>query len=365
MSITTKQKYGLKKFIRALEAIRGRHTELVSVYIPADYDIQKIINHLAQEQGTASNIKDKTTRLHVIDSIEKMIQHLRLFKKTPENGLAVFSGNISEREGKADIKVFSIEPPVPLNTRIYRCDQNFKLDILKEMLQEHDCYGLVIIERKEATIGLLKGTRIEELQTMTSGVPGKFKAGGQSAARFARLRDEMAKEFYNRIGEFLNRQFLQIKGLKGILLGGPGPTKEEFLKGPWFNEQLRRKVICVQDLGYNGMDGLKELVEKSKSELAKETIIEEKELMQKFLKLLATEPNKAAYGLEDVKKALSLGAVEKLLVSESLEDEQIESLEEQAEKTGASFHIISTDTTEGEQLRDLGKAAAILRYELY
>ena len=88
--MNTKQKFQIKKLVKELESIRGRHTELVTVYIPAGYDLNKIINHLAQEQGTASNIKDKTTRDHVIDSLEKMIRHLRLFKRTPENGLVVF-----------------------------------------------------------------------------------------------------------------------------------------------------------------------------------------------------------------------------------------------------------------------------------
>src|SRR3990167_6098828 len=107
----------LRKLINELKSIRGRHTELVSIYIPAGYDMNKIINHVAQEQGTASNIKDKTTRNNVIDSLEKMIRHLRLFKKTPENGLAVFSGNVAAQEGKTDLKIWSIEPPIPLNFR--------------------------------------------------------------------------------------------------------------------------------------------------------------------------------------------------------------------------------------------------------
>ena len=93
MALTSKQRRELLKFIKNLERYRGRHTELVSVYIPSGYDMNKIINHLYQEQGTASNIKDATTRKNVNDSLERMIQHLRLFKKTPENGLAVFAGN--------------------------------------------------------------------------------------------------------------------------------------------------------------------------------------------------------------------------------------------------------------------------------
>src|SRR3989344_2530171 len=128
----SKQKQKLKKFVRQLEQIRGRHTELVSVYVPAGYDLNKIIQHLQQEQGTAENIKSKENRKRVIDSLERMIRHLKLFKQTPPKGLAVFSGNISQKENVEDIQVFSIEPPEPIQTRLYRCDQTFMLDILKQ-----------------------------------------------------------------------------------------------------------------------------------------------------------------------------------------------------------------------------------------
>src|SRR3989344_4363004 len=103
MDIAKKQE--LKRFINELKNIRGRHTELVSVYIPAGYDLNKIIAHLQEEQGTAKNIKDAKTRGNVIDSLERCIRHLRLFKKTPEHGLALFSGNVAAQEGKVDIKI--------------------------------------------------------------------------------------------------------------------------------------------------------------------------------------------------------------------------------------------------------------------
>src|SRR3989338_6026417 len=122
MALTAKQKHDMKKFIKELESYRGSHTELVSVYIPAAYDMNKVINHLFQEQGTASNIKSASTRKNVIDALERMIQHLRLFKRTPENGLAAFAGNVASRDGRHDLHVWSVEPPVPVKTRIYRCD---------------------------------------------------------------------------------------------------------------------------------------------------------------------------------------------------------------------------------------------------
>ncbi len=177
--MNAKQKQKLRKFVKELEQIRGRHTELVSVYAPAGYELIKIIQHLQEEQGTAENIKDKTTRKSVIDSLERMIRHLRLYKKTPENGLAAFAGNIAEREGQQDIKVWSIEPPLPLKTRLYRCDQTFVLDLLKEMMDIKETYGLIILDNREANIGLLRGTLITEIASLTSAVPGKIKAGGQ------------------------------------------------------------------------------------------------------------------------------------------------------------------------------------------
>ncbi|NTV24168.1 MAG: peptide chain release factor 1, partial [Nanoarchaeota archaeon] len=131
MAITSKERHDLLRFVKNLENYKGRHTELVSVYIPAGYDLNKIIAHLSQEQGTATNIKDSTTRKNVTDSLERMIQHLRLFKQTPPHGLAAFAGNIAEREGQQDIGVFSVEPPDAINLRLYRCDKTFVLDTLR------------------------------------------------------------------------------------------------------------------------------------------------------------------------------------------------------------------------------------------
>ena len=62
MALTAKQRFELKKFVKELEQYRGRHTELVTVYVPSGYDINKIIGHLKQEQGTATNIKSTSTR---------------------------------------------------------------------------------------------------------------------------------------------------------------------------------------------------------------------------------------------------------------------------------------------------------------
>src|SRR3989338_10555748 len=177
--LDAKQRHNLKKFVKDLEGYRGRHTELVTVYIPAGYDINKVNTQLAQEQGTATNIKSTSTRKNVTDALEKMVQHLKIFKQTPPHGLAAFSGNVAEREGQSDVRVWSIEPPVPLNLRVYRCDKEFVLEPLKSLLESKEVYGLVVLDRRDAMIALLKGKTIIPLTQTHSHVPGKTRAGGQ------------------------------------------------------------------------------------------------------------------------------------------------------------------------------------------
>lgn len=365
MAIEEKQQQKLKRIIKELSLHRGRHTELVSVYIPAGYDINKIIGHLQQEQGTAENIKSASTRKNVIAALEKMIQHLKLYPKTPEHGLAAFSGNVAEREGDLDVRVWSLEPPLPLNIRIYRCDKEFVLEPLKDMLEVKDVYALIVMDRREADIALLKGKRIVPIVSTQSNVPGKYKTGGQSAHRFEQNRELAAKEFYRRIADYMKDQLFPLgKELKGIIIGGPGPTKYEFIDTGNIITELKNKIIGVKDLSYTGDFGLHELVEKSQDLLASEQVAEEQKVMQRFLELLASKPGMVAYGKTEVEKSLDAGSVEILLLSESLDDETIDHFSEKGEKEGADVRIVSTETREGSQLADFGGIAAILRYEV-
>ena len=168
-----------KEFVEKIESYRGRHTELVTVLIPADYNVNAVVSQLEAEKSTANNIKSRSTRNNVIEALEKIIRELKQGPQKYTNGIAIFCGNTSMDEGKPNIEFFAIKPPRPLNTRLYRCDQVFVADPLLEMTEIAEVYGLLVIERKEATIGLLEGTRIKVLQKMTSGVPGKIRAGGQ------------------------------------------------------------------------------------------------------------------------------------------------------------------------------------------
>ena len=360
--LTAKQQHDLKKFVKELEQYKGRHTELVTIYIPAGYEMSKVIQQLQQEQGTATNIKSAATRKNVIDALERMVQHLRLFKRTPENGLAVFSGNIGP-EGKTNLKVWSLEPPITIQTKIYRCDKNFLVDQLRDMLEVKEVYGLVLIDRREGIIASLKGKSVTVLSKHTSNVPGKMRAGGQSSARFGRIRENAAKEFYDRMGERMKEAFFGNKDLKGIIVGGPGPTKHEFIDGDFITNELKQKIIAVKDITYTDEFGLQELLDASQDVLAKEELVTEKKIMNKFFQYLSKNDRIVSYGHDEVMKKLKMGAVDVLLLSESLSDETISQFEEEVLNYGTKVQIISTETREGIQLKEFGGIAAILRYE--
>jgi len=222
-------KLKLRRIIRDLSKKRARHTEFISVYVPTGYNIQGIIDQISSELGTARNIKTTSTRKNVTGALEKMLQTLRLYKKTPEHGLAIFTGNISEREGQTDIQVWEIEPSEDLRVKMYKCDQVFYLEPLMEQLETKIVYGLLVMDRREANLALLKGKHIIPLMKLDSMVPGKFRVGGQSAQRFARTIEGMAKDWYKKIGDKAVESF-KPNEIAGLIVGGPGPTKEDFLK---------------------------------------------------------------------------------------------------------------------------------------
>jgi peptide chain release factor subunit 1 len=355
------QIYKLRKLIEELEKMKGRHTELVSVYIPKGFNIQEIVNMLRQEYTLTENVKNKTVRNNVLGAIDKILQELRFYTKTPQNGLILFAGNVSEVEGQVDIKVWVIEPPEPIEIKKYWCDQKFELEPLQDMVAEKELYGLLVLDNREAIIGLLKGKKIEVLREIESIVPGKTRKGGQSSQRYERVREGLINDWYKKIAEDAREYFSKFPNLKGIIVGGPGPAKNDFYDGSYLLTDVKKKVLGVKNVGYTNEQGLEELVLRSQDILAEAAIAKEKALLQKFFEELRKESGLVTYGRTNVEKALELGAVEIILINESLEDE---ALTEKAKQYNTTVEIVSRDTREGEQLYQIGGIAAILRWKI-
>lgn len=408
------KRFKTKKLLDFLRKKKGFHTELISLYIPHDRKLSDVTNYLKNEIAESQNIKSKLTRKNVLDSIASLQGQLKNFKEIPENGFIMFSGAIPQGNapGTEKNEIYLLEPPEKVTIFKYHCASEFFLEPLEYMLEEHDVYGLIVIDRGEAAVGYLKGSYVKILKDFTSGTHSKHRAGGQSSVRFSRLIEEGKMRFIRRIASYCNEVFLNIDELKGIFIGGPGFTKNEFVKDGSLDYRLREEIINTVDLGYGGREGIRPLVLKIKDDIKNVKYIREKEIVQRFLGELARETGKAVYGEEEIRKALNYGSLEYLIFSEDLdlinlkiecksckysetrtvklekltkvkeeiqntscpkchsslfhitkEELLIEELGELAETSGTNIEIISTNTEDGEMiLHTFGGVVGILRF---
>lgn len=312
-----KNEYNIIKEVKKLRSVRGYGTELISIYVPAGYQISEEISKLREEHSQSSNIKSKSVRTNVQSAIDKIIQYLRLYKQTPKNGLAVFCGNLSDNQSKADIELFSIEPPVPLKVNIYRCDSTFLLEPLEAVMDTRDTYALIAMDGREATIGTLRGPHIQVMRRLSSNAHAKVRKGGQSARRYERAIEESIDDYYKEISENVNTIFEQ-NGfkIKGLIVGGPGPAKEGFVKQNTLNYQI--KILGMFDTGYTDEYGLHELLEKAQELLKEEEASKERKVIERFMQERVRN-GLAVFGFEDTKKALESRQVSTLIVNEDAE----------------------------------------------
>ena len=382
--VSSKELYEFKKSLKELAEKKGKGTELVSMYVPPTKQLSDIIKQMRDELGQSANIKSKTTRKNVQSAIEVIMQRIRMItndNKELPNGFVLFVGMIPKGgPGTEKMETVVIEPPEEIQTYRYICDSTFFLEPLEDMIASKEVYGIAVIDRNEATIATLKGKRINVVANLTSGVPGKHKAGGQSQRRFDRVIDQLAHEFLKRIGSH---------------------------NGDYMHYELKDKVITTVDTSYTGEFGIRETIDKASGALEELGVIQEKKLVQRFLAELRDDHGLYSYGEKEVRSNLEMGAVDILLLSEDLkskrltldcqacgfhaevtqkegqtvedltcpqcnekmkisnEEDLIEDLANIAEDLGSSVEIISTETEEGSQLyRAFGGIGAILRYNV-
>ena len=406
--------YKIRKTLEELSQKSGRGTELISVYIPKGKQLHEIISSLQQEQGTADNIKSDLTRSHVVDSLGKVVQRLKLYKKTPDRGLVMFCGALPPEEGgplgSEVVTVWEVDPPKDLNQYLYRCDDHFHVDILKEMLKDDNLIGFLAIDAKDAGWGLLHGDKIEVLGQTGSGVAGKHRQGGQSAKRFQKLREMELSYFYNRVAQTTREYFIDIYPVKGLIISGPGPTKEDFINGNYLEYRLQNNIISTIDASYSGAEGIREAFAKSSDILGDFRLVEEKKLVEDLFREINGNSGKGSYGLQEVIEFLKNNVVKILIITDDTnlnrvegkckrcqhiqeeiverplvipkkteytskpcpecnamevqasEQDIVDYLEILAAKTGTQLEVISGSAEHGNMLASLGKVGAILRY---
>jgi len=315
----------IKKLIRSLEAARGNGTSMISLILPPKDQVSRAAKMLADEFGTASNIKSRVNRLSVLGAITSVQQRLKLYNKVPPNGLVVYCGTIVTGEGKEKKVNIDFEPFKPINTSLYLCDNKFHTEALTALLEDDCKFGFIIMDGNGALFGTLCGNTRDVLHKFTVDLPKKHGRGGQSALRFARLRMEKRHNYVRKVAETAVQMFITNDKVNctGLVIAGSADFKSELSQSDMFDLRLQQKILKIVDVSYGGENGFNQAIELSAEVLSNVKFIQEKKLIGRYFDEISQDTGKFCFGVDDTMKALEMGAVETLIVWENLDTQRI------------------------------------------
>jgi len=217
--------------------------------------------------------------------------------------------------------------------------------------------AIATVEEGEAYIHTVAQYGVEEYATF-SNTTGK--------GEYARGREELFEDLASALGHL---------DVQAVILAGPGFTKQDALQ---YIEREHPEIsdsITVVDTSAAGGRGVHEVLKRGAvDDVQQETrIADESDAIDELMSRIAQD-GAAAYGIEAVEQATEYGAVEELLVlDERLRQERagegdwdldVNDLVESVEQQGGQITVFSHDFDPGQQLRNLGGIAALLRYRI-
>lgn len=409
-STNSAKQHKLRKLVAWLSGKESREKEFVSLYIPNQVAIDAVIEDLKKQEENCSTASKGENRRRK-EAIKHAINHLKAQKEAPKNGQAIFAGVFSA-DGTEN-EAFNIEeltPPTPISSYLCAIDDHFVLEPLRDMLRDQRVTGIITLDAKEANLSILIGGNLQSVLDLTSGIPGKTGKGGQSQRRYERERDMEVTGWFHRIAEHATDQFLEKQKITTLLVGGPGETKNEFLKANHLNYQLKKLLLKVVDTQCVGSTAALEVLDKSSDALTNMCGPEERSTMQGLLESINKQDGLAIFGLDPVLEGLKRGSVDVAIITddsefieavftcrscglskseivkkndkgalqrmattpcmrcqsvdyEQVEKDMVEVLEDAAAGTDARVEVIFTDSEEKAKLKGLGGFAAIMRYK--
>ena len=329
------EQWKLKRLLQMLDASEGNGTSMISLIIKTGDQLSLASNLLTEEYGTATNVKDRVNRLSILDAITGAQQRLKLYTRTPRNGLVLFCGIAQTANGKEKKIVLDFEPFKPITTSLYHCGARFETEGVWALLQTDQKFGFIIVDGNGALYGTLCGNVRTTLYSFGVDLPKKHRRGGQSSNRFSRLRIEARQNYIRKVAELATRQFIADDRVlvTGLILAGSAEFKRVLLESAIFDPRLQAVVIKTVDIAYGGANGFSQAIELSKDILQGVRFVRERQLLQRFMNEIAQDTGKVAYGVTEVMAALEQGAVEDLILFEDLDLEMVRVREGEATRT--------------------------------
>ncbi len=351
----------LKRKIAELNELKGRHSSFTTLYVPPDKNLVDVINFVKAELAGAENIKSKTNRKNVSDNLTAILSELTKIPELPENGIAFFFG-IQEEGGTQDEIRDIVVPPAPISQFVYICGREFVTEELESMVEPKSLSVIVLIEGGKVTVGYLRGKHIELVRDEDFYIIGKTRAGGQSARRYDRIRDEKMQDFFKYVAELLEDLLLdKLDQVDAIILGGNTIRAQEFLEKSGLDYRLREKVAdAIISVGMIDETGLYQAVKEASRIMRETEIYAERKEWDSFMEDLMKGMNTVTYGKKEVMEALEQGRIDTIMILEG--HELLDELVQEVENYGTDIMVFSSQTESGAQLESLGGVAARLRW---
>jgi peptide chain release factor subunit 1 len=316
------EQWKIRRLIKTLRDAKGAGTSMISLIVPPKDDINRITKMLAEEYSTASSIKSRVNRLSVLGAITSTQQRLKLYNRTPNNGLILYCGEMLTDDGKEKKVTIDFEPFKPINTTMYLCDNKFHTEDLAELLESDDKFGFIIMDGNGSLYGTLTGNHREVLHKFSVDLPKKHGRGGQSALRFARLRLEKRHNYVRKVGELATQMFItnDKPNITGLIMAGSAEFKQDLTRSDLFDPRLDAVLIRpLLDVSYGGENGFNQAIELSSEVLKNVKFIQEKRLITLFLDEVSQDTGKYCFGIKDTINGLEMGAVSTLIAWENLD----------------------------------------------
>lgn len=338
---------------RSVYEIKKASSPCVSAYIPRNKvsEIIDIIHHTTRNKNIEkieSVIEDKIASL---SGRKKIFTSRDEFAKT----YCIFGWNNGQGIETKEIVTSKKIPPV------YTVGKRAYLKPLRDLLKIDYEVLLVILDHKSAVLRHFRGNKIIQESKISTYLKNRHSKGGWSQARFARNRQIQIDQFFKKISGKINDFNLSRSDI--ILLGGPGLAKKEFLTS--LNSELLKKTRFVENVTFSTPPA--DLAIKVISRLYQYRKNYAISLVDKFDRLVKDGLTETKNSI--IRQALSVGAVDTLIVSANYyaksisEHEEIMKMIETAEKTSATIEFIANPTLL-TKLDLYDSVLAILRYKL-
>jgi protein pelota len=237
------------------------------------------------------------------------------------------------------------------------------LDRLKRASETERPMLILAIDDESFAIAETKQYGIEIKVEERIKLPGKLEANQRSAA---------TKNYFNRVLNSLT-QFWSTQR-SPIVIVGVGFLKNDFAKFLTdATAEMSKPVIDIKSVNNGGISGIYEALRsgvllKASKQLR---IVDETEVIEEVMKRLGKGEATVTYGIADVENAVKMGAVEKLVLADTLlresEEEQrlyLERLMREVEQRRGSITVVSTEHEAGAKLISLSGIAALLRFPI-